>query len=723
MITFAGLTLSHPTDEMIARWDRWRDRSAEEPAAPRGFLAPGTDHLPAPAWPDHLYRRPRLNVLVWPTGASRWAQFQCLATARQLAAVQAAVGDAGAAAELVIGTTANGGRRVATAMHLLTPRVIFDGYGLTKPLYLLTLVDERWHWWQESSGTAPSVTSWSSLLTGLLSAVGDVTPTIDAVHADYSTPRAGRWAQLKHRPLPVLIDAAAESVGCRVIRQTTGEVIVATATSCRTREDTNWTSYRARLEVGGRADVAAFGPSLPEAVRVVFDGTGPASTDVSLSSTGVFTGTSVAGVTGRTGVLHAEIPSSAASATRSAYAAVAAADWYRLCLSRVDAVFGGVCRWEPTGLEDRAEYEWVPPCADAPDGRVLTRVVARAQWDRGRAGGTPEVPVRYGQLSGATGAYGYPLFQQTLDSTGAWVTTGAPSWSNAARPVKVYDSGAGPVEFTPRPTTTSPFTPAGPVLFFEEPGGAGQFGFLPIQTAAGSPAGSGYVGYVSVGAQTFTGPKTFYGTVIVSALSADLTPATLFGAGDLNVGYETPIPGGSKASVVRVGASGRLSPYSAASGLCWFDVYGGVYADAVGGDEVGATVAINSVGFYTSGSTPSGGIGTSGRSTTVWTDSSATNRANLTLLSAGATGGGGAAKFTFGTTVGAGLELWVSGSFTASSLFTDAGGSVTADVNVKATSGDVEAVAVGKGFILKSPDGTRWRIAVSNAGVLSAATA
>ena len=34
--------------------------------------------------------------------------------------------------------------------------------------------------------------------------------------------------------------------------------------------------------------------------------------------------------------------------------------------------------------------------------------------------------------------------------------------------------------------------------------------------------------------------------------------------------------------------------------------------------------------------------------------------------------------------------------------------------------GDIEASTVGKGFIIKSPDGTRYRIAVSNAGVLSA---
>jgi hypothetical protein len=38
------------------------------------------------------------------------------------------------------------------------------------------------------------------------------------------------------------------------------------------------------------------------------------------------------------------------------------------------------------------------------------------------------------------------------------------------------------------------------------------------------------------------------------------------------------------------------------------------------------------------------------------------------------------------------------------------------------TSGDVETDAVGKGFVLKSPNGTKYRISVSNAGALSAST-
>lgn len=514
MITYGGLTLSHPTDEVLARWDRWRDRHTEEPVAPRGFAAPGLDHLPRPAWADHLYRRPRLNTLVWPTGASRWAQFQCLATKRQLEAVQAAVGDAGTPLELVIGTTANGGRRVSTAMHLLTPRVVFDGYSLDKPLYLLTLVDARWFWWQETSATAPAVTSWSALIGGLLSAVG-VSPTVDTIHADYSTPQSARWAGLTHKPLPVLIDAAAESVGCRVVRQTDGTVVVASASSCRTREDSNWASYRDRLEVGGRADVAAFGPGLPEAVTVLFGG-GAATAAVALSATGVFTGTTVAGVSGRVGVVHADLAATAAGAARTALAAVAAADWYRLALSRVDAVFGGVCRWEPTGLEERVEYEWLPACEEYPDGRALTRVVPAPQWDRNRYGGGPAARGVYaGQFYPGT-----PFdAQRVLSDLGAWEDS---AWPGGYRP---YTPGLVPIEigagvpFTAKNTAT--------ILAWPEPALPGRLAYLPIQYADET-----YAGYLSSSTQNIGGAKTFHADVTVGLTGAGRT-LTVYG--DLDV--------------------------------------------------------------------------------------------------------------------------------------------------------------------------------------------
>jgi hypothetical protein len=42
---------------------------------------------------------------------------------------------------------------------------------------------------------------------------------------------------------------------------------------------------------------------------------------------------------------------------------------------------------------------------------------------------------------------------------------------------------------------------------------------------------------------------------------------------------------------------------------------------------------------------------------------------------------------------------------------------------ITAANGHIEVVSVGKGFILKSPNGTRYRIAVADGGALSATAA
>lgn len=155
-ITYGGISLSHPTADALARWDRWRDRYAPVPLRPAGFDAPGLDHLPRPPFLNHDVREPRLNVLTWPTGASRWGEFRALCSKAQLTAIRAKVAAAsGAALTLSIGTTLDGGRMVSPAMYLLPPRAVFDGATDAASLYEITLVDERWFWWQQDVATDP----------------------------------------------------------------------------------------------------------------------------------------------------------------------------------------------------------------------------------------------------------------------------------------------------------------------------------------------------------------------------------------------------------------------------------------------------------------------------------------------------------------------------------------------------------------------------------------
>lgn len=81
-------------------------------------------------------------------------------------------------------------------------------------------------------------------------------------------------------------------------------------------------------------------------------------------------------------------------------------------------------------------------------------------------------------------------------------------------------------------------------------------------------------------------------------------------------------------------------------------------------------------------------------------------------------------------TVKAGNEIQVGGTYTGVGGAVSVKDSTNANtVQLNGAAGtvlaltDIESTTIGSGFILKSPDGTRWRIAVDNSGTLTAATA
>src|SRR5438093_1001074 len=87
-LTFAGAELVGDSEELHARIHRWLDEQAPDLWAFPGNLTSGVDHIPAPEPPPA--RPPRLNTLVWPNGASRWAVFHALVTNDELVKIVAA---------------------------------------------------------------------------------------------------------------------------------------------------------------------------------------------------------------------------------------------------------------------------------------------------------------------------------------------------------------------------------------------------------------------------------------------------------------------------------------------------------------------------------------------------------------------------------------------------------------------------------------------------------
>lgn len=332
-ITYGGIDLTPPAHALAVVegwWHAHRIFEFDHPA----YNTAGIDHLPIP-YPPHT-EAPRIGVLHWPTGASRWAVCHLLCTGDQIARLNRV---AGASLDLVI---SDGTRSVTTPMYRVAARPVSQR-GDGREMYLLTLVDDRYWWWFAGSSTTPAApASWSALLTALFTAVG-VTPSIGTIPAGYSTPTASRW-NVGFKPLPLLIDAVCRAVGLRVTRSLAGAVSCVTYTTAAASDDSQWETYSGECLAGGRAATSELVRAVPASVAVVKDGV---ATTVTLASLAL---SEFEGATGTASKVGQVIAESAVTSTQ------AATDYYLWQLSPTDATLRGVRNWSPTGLEDCVEW-------------------------------------------------------------------------------------------------------------------------------------------------------------------------------------------------------------------------------------------------------------------------------------------------------------------------------------------------------------------------------
>jgi hypothetical protein len=202
---------------------------------------------------------PFINTLYWPTGASRWAEFYGLADEASIKTINEAAKTKRLASEtpdLVLSVTTDYGttettgkgkkkktrRAIVTAeatvaMYMLSPRplTVKDG----QRLWLVPLVDQRYWWRFKSTGelSVSSAENWYSFVEKLATALG-VTFDWAPPTADYLNPDPTACTR-EHADIPHLLDAAAYSMGMRVLCDidgtvklqsfTTGETIAAEA--------------------------------------------------------------------------------------------------------------------------------------------------------------------------------------------------------------------------------------------------------------------------------------------------------------------------------------------------------------------------------------------------------------------------------------------------------------------------------------------------------------
>jgi hypothetical protein len=248
-------------------------------------------------YPDQRKRPIRVGSLWWPQGASRWAVGHFLATEGQLDAIRSVVYAGGVAANYspgfaswplvlddgtvnAVGSTAYG---VVAQMFMLPPRPIAQSVTLPsnsnillravqlaknnkwllpqdlakfappvgEPVYLLTLVDQRYFWWQRASTVTitPGVTTWQQLLAAITHNLG--TPFAPSPVAN---PYGGTVPNtlIPFLPyLPLVFDMAAIAVGQRVVQPLSGPTQTQNAAAALAQSVVNLAAYPFDRMAGG----------------------------------------------------------------------------------------------------------------------------------------------------------------------------------------------------------------------------------------------------------------------------------------------------------------------------------------------------------------------------------------------------------------------------------------------------------------------------------------
>lgn len=248
MLTFAGEPLLFPdakVDAFLARNLELRDLSQFADVQPRLASARQACRsrfeqnkglgLPIVNWPAPP--PPRINTLYWPTGATRWAMGWFLATKQTkdkiLKKVRGTSQNSGVSTGVLgMGDDLDGSTDTpvnAIDMYLLPPRPLSwtGDQGSAGDLWLIPLVDERYFWQFISAGdlSVTTSTSWATLIATLGTALGVTVSVASSIESAYLKPDPTDFTR-KYDNAALLLDAAAWSVGRRVVRRISGEVYV-----------------------------------------------------------------------------------------------------------------------------------------------------------------------------------------------------------------------------------------------------------------------------------------------------------------------------------------------------------------------------------------------------------------------------------------------------------------------------------------------------------------
>jgi hypothetical protein len=231
--------------------------------------------LPVPNYPP--CPTPRINSLYWPTGASRFSHGLFLINGANLSSILTACGNNNTPQSFKMGTIENAAYApIDTQMYLLPPRPVSPpGVAANDRLWLLPIVDERYFWQYRTvtifnPRTTPSFspTSWTDCFTQLATYLG-IAMSWDAVPGGYGVPEATEWKR-DGENAAMLLDAAAHTVGMRVVRDWSGATRVCQYATATADYATNLTTFAPSAVAGGDFSTQAVGSVVPEAIEIAF---------------------------------------------------------------------------------------------------------------------------------------------------------------------------------------------------------------------------------------------------------------------------------------------------------------------------------------------------------------------------------------------------------------------------------------------------------------------
>ena len=348
--------------EFLVQYQRTRQTDQAVPITDvddrRSSVSEAKVALPTPNYPP--VPALRINQLYWPTGATRWGRIYCLADHVTSGFIEPLV----SAAEPKTLKVSFG---IGQEFQMYALPLIRVSSMESDALWLVPLVDARWTWQYRDVGniTTTELETWTALFTHLATQLGYSFGSdfdIDVPDADYLKPHQVEFLR-PYENAATMLEAAAHSVGRRVIFRQDGQVVVTNSDTAKADLDNNISGPSPATpwcQIAG-GDITP--NMLPEKVVVTFpDPRGCKDPYVVTNSTITTSGK----IPGTFKTLHsaafanfesgAETPSN--DTELDALAELIAIDWASWEDKRYDHTYVGLKEWTLTGFDDNILYDF-----------------------------------------------------------------------------------------------------------------------------------------------------------------------------------------------------------------------------------------------------------------------------------------------------------------------------------------------------------------------------